>query len=119
MANVIYSTIMIVGEKEYLDSFKVAIDVCAEKHMQECGEDEAWALDVLEYMHINTKTLSVNTTRKVNSVKTWWFNPHFDERGKHLVIEEACLWERSDLLDFLVQKSDGLLTAYTILESRL
>lgn len=120
MANIIYSTIIIVGEKEFLDSFRNAIETCAEKMKQEGGDyDEVWALDVLECMHMNTKTLSVNTTRKVNAGRTWWYSPRFDEKGKNLIIEETCICCRSELLDFLMKKSNGGIKAYELLYSGL
>lgn len=119
MANIIYSTIAIVGEREFLDSFRNAIETCTEKLKQEWGNEEAWALDVLEYMHINIKTLSANTTRKVNSGRTWWFSPRYDAKRKYLIIEEKCTWNRSEILDFLVQKSIGRIKAYSILYSGL
>lgn len=120
MANIIYSTITIVGEKKFLESFRKAIETCAEKLKQEGGDGEdAWALDVLECMHINTKVLSANTTRKVNAGKTWWFSPRFDAKENNLIIEETCIWDRSELLDFLMQKSNGQIKAYSILYSGL
>ncbi len=117
MANYIYSTIRIVGDKDYLDRFRQAIDACTECHANFVDFDEyAWAPNVMNYMHINTK--KIEKLIKYGP-QTFWYDARFDEDGRNLIIEEECRWERSELLDIVKSESGCLIKAYELLYSGL
>ena len=116
MANYVISTIMLVGDKDYLDTIRQAIEICTKRYTTLIAYEEyAWASDVLEYLHINTK--KYYSDLRIERCWTIWRNPRWDKKGKNLLIEEESKWERTKCLDIIVSESGGLLHNYSLVES--
>jgi len=108
--NYLRSKILIVGDKEYLETLRDAINHCTKRLPYWNNNEWAWYVDVIQYLHLNAKVLKEHWTN--------WYDAEFDSTGKHLIIHEICSGDkRSPFLDFIISSSNNQLTSYTILDS--